>query len=278
MEEFVEFVFGPSGVHHTVWSWWQIRNDSTLRIMERAREILVDEGSLRTDWKVRIYSADYRAESETRDRKTLNFQTIGDSLSTPDLFPDWNFGGWWHIGMKDWDPFVLSLAVAGGKPPEDRRAYWRGNHMGLRQRARYVELCTSDPGRFAGGFMEWGKNGASKGFVPMTEQCRYGVLVDLTGLGYSGRLKMLGFTGRPLIVAHRRWWCWGDQLALSQGLHLTAREDLSDLAERYDEALGREREARDLRDFCVENLTFEKACRRAAKLIGNEVRKRSLML
>lgn len=277
MGEFVEFLVGPSGVRPAAWSWWVIRNESTLRIVEGAAGILKSEGSLRRDWRVRIYSADHRS-GYAKERGLLEFQTIGDSLSTPDLFPDWNFGGWWHIGMKEWDPFVLSLAAAGSRPPEDRRAYWRGNHMGIPQRARYVELCASDPGRFAGGFMEWGAQGASKGFVPMEEQCRHAVLVDLTGLGYSGRLKMLGFTGRPLIVAHRRWWCWGDQVALSRGLHLTAREDLSDIADRYDEALGREGEARDLRDFCLSELTFEKACARAADLIRGEIRKRSILL
>lgn len=278
MGEFVEFLVGPSGVRLTACSWWQIRNESMTRVMERTGEILRGEGSLRRDWRVRVYSADHRSGTAAKERNTMEFQTIGDSLSVPDLFPDWNFGGWWHMGMENWDPFVLSLAEAGGRPPEDERAYWRGAHLGVPQRARYVELCQSDPGRFAGGFMEWGPQGASNGFVPMSDQCRHRVLVDLTGIGYSGRLKLLAFTGRPLVVAHRRWWCWGDQVALSRGLHLTAREDLSDLAERYDEALGREREARELRDFCLGELTFEKACRRAAELIRNEVRKRSLML
>lgn len=279
MSNFVEFVIGPHGVRPTVWCWWEIRNASMTRIMEGAWAVMKRNGSINRDWTVRVHSADCPTEPTARRGRILEFQTIGDSLSAEGLFPDWNFGGWWHMGMKDWDPFVASLAAAGRGEPTDRRAYWRGSHLGIEQRKRYVDHCESDPERFTGGFMEWGSNGASQGFVPMAEQAKHSIMVDLTGLGYSGRLKMLGFMGRPLMVADRRWWCWGDQVALSKGLHWRVKADLSDLREVYDEITENpesRKTAERMRDFCLSELTFERACLRAAGLMEGAIWKRSV--
>lgn len=281
MGDCTEFVVGPSGVRRTAGSFWGIRDDGLSKILEGARKFLLEDGSLWRDWRVRVHTHDYPTHRDGSG-DLLEFQTVSEAGVGGGLFPDWVFGGWWHMGMDEWDPFVRDLAEAGRVPPSDKRAYWKGAHLNVHQRAVYSELCVSQPDRFAGGFMSWGPSGACGNFTPMREQCRHAVLVDLTGVGYSGRLKMLAFTGRPLIVAQRRWWSWADGEILARGLHFGAREDLSDLPEVYDGIVGDLegacRRAAELRDFCLREMTFERACRQAAKVISEKIGKKPKIL
>lgn len=279
MGNFVEFEVGPSGIQKTRGSFWVIRDEGLAKVLGRAREILLRKGVLRRRWCVRINTHDY----PTADGDgSLKFQTVSEMGKGAELFPDWVFGGWWHMGMNEWDPFVRDLAEAESEPASDRRAYWKGAHLGVHQRALYTELCSSHPDKFAGGFMNWGPNGTHNNFTPMREQCKHAVLVDLAGVGYSGRLKMLAFTGRPLIVAGRRWWSWADQEILAQGLHFDVKEDLSDLVERYDDIKsdmeGARKRAKELKEFCLSRMTFEQACARAAALLEFEIGKRAKIL
>lgn len=275
MGDCAEFVVGPTGVRKTAGSFWGIRDDGLKKILEGARRFLLDDGFLYRDWHVRVHTHDF--PTKKRHGGPLEFQTVSDAGGA-ELFPDWVFGGWWHMGMSEWDPFVRELADAGRAPPSDDRAYWKGAHLGVQQRAVYSELCASSPERFAGGFMNWGPNGKHNNFTPMKDQCGHAVLVDLAGVGYSGRLKMLAFTGRPMIVADRRWWSWADSEIMSRCLHFGAREDLSDLKDVYDGIIGglefARRRAEDLRDFCLREMTFERACRQAAKVISEEIGKK----
>lgn len=279
MPDYVEFHVSPREIQTARPSSWELRNQSTKRIMEEVRSILVEDGSLKREWTVRIHINDLPTPPGPSYPWTIEFQTISEFKDNSKLFPDSFFGGWWHMGMKSWDPFVKSLAKAGSKPPSDQRAFWKGAHLGVDQRKRYADLCSRCPERFAGGFMEWGP--VLKGFVRMEEQCSHSVLVDLTGIGYSGRLKMLAFTGRPLLVAKRKWWCWADLEILKLGLHTYVAEDLSDLVQKYDALMENtplaNEKAKELMEHCMSHMTFRKVCERAAGLVRSKMRKKEMI-
>jgi hypothetical protein len=272
MSHQIEFLINRNELQTTRLSFWEVRNRGMTRLMRGVREILLEEGRLDSDWRVRIHVHDWPTPEDPPTPGLVELQTISAMGADDNLFPDWGFGGWWHMGMDEWWPFVTNLASSGESPPEDRRAFWKGAHLNVRQRERYMEVCASDPERFAGEFMSWRSESEPNNFTPMAEQCRHAVLVDLKGIGFSGRLKMLAFTGRPLIVAWRNWWCWAGQEVFRQRLHFDSSEDLSDISQRYDEICGdmngAEMRAASLREFCMENLTFKSACLRGARLIG----------
>jgi len=277
MSNFIEFLVSPTELQNLALSWWDLRNKSMIKLMQAVRSILLADGSLRSEWRVRIHMHDFPTPEGPPERNLLEFQTISAFGGKEGLFPDWGFGGWWDMGMYDWWPFVTNLARAGERPPEDPRAFWKGACMDIPQRIRYIEMCRERPDKFAGEFMTWG--GPSTNFTPMEEQCRHAALVDLTGVGFSGRLKMLGFTGRPLLIARRQWWCWAGQEIADQGLHWDVAEDLCDISEKYGSILGDmegsvDRASR-LRDFCLGNLTFERACERGASLLRDAMASKS---
>jgi hypothetical protein len=75
---------------------------------------------------------------------------------------------------------------------------------------------------------------------------RYGALVDIGGVGYSGRLKYLLFSRRPLLLVERRYveWFHAD---LEPFVHFVpVRSDLADLTERIRWVRDNPREARDM--------------------------------
>ena len=271
MSHAIDFLVSPTELQVAYPTWWEMRNTSMSKVMQEVRRLLLEEGTLKSEWRIRVHMHDWTTPTEPPTPGLIEVQTVSEMSKDEELFPDWGFGGWSHIGMHDWWPFVTELAAEGSKPPENPRAFWKGNHLGVELRGRYMEVRNSHPERFEGEFMTWSWDGVPDNFTPMKEQCRHAVLVDLTGTGFSGRLKMLGFTNRPIIIAWRRWWCWASQEIYRQGLHFDCREDLSDMVEVYDKIAGDMRGARErawkMRDFCLKNLTFDAACKRGARLI-----------
>jgi glycosyltransferase involved in cell wall biosynthesis len=72
---------------------------------------------------------------------------------------------------------------------------------------------------------------------------RWGALVDVEGVGYSGRLKLLLHAGRPVLVADRPWreWYWDGLTPMEH--YVPVRRDLSDLVERAEWVRTRPQEA-----------------------------------
>jgi len=271
MSGFIEFLMTPTELQNMALSWWDARNRGMIKLMQGVRSILLKEGSLSSEWRVRVHMHDFPTPQDAPRQNLIELQTVSQYGGKDAIFPDWGFGGWYSMGMEDWWPFVTNLARAGERPPEDPRAFWKGACLGVPQRIKYIEKCKEQPDRFAGEFMTWDWRGPPENFTPMEDQCRHAVLVDLTGVGFSGRLKMLAFTGRPLMIARRQWWCWAGQEIAERGLHTEVEEDLSDISERYcevvDDMKSAAARADELKEFCMHELTFEKACERGASIL-----------
>ncbi len=78
-----------------------------------------------------------------------------------------------------------------------------------------------------------GKRFKATKYVSMLDFCKYKYLLDIRGYGWSGRLKFLLYTQRPIFYVER------DLLSFSsEGLepfvhYIPVKEDLSDLEEKY---------------------------------------------
>ena len=82
--------------------------------------------------------------------------------------------------------------------------------------------------------------------VTLEDHCRYRYLIDLQGRGYSARVKLLLFSGRPLFLQARRWrefyFC-----DLEPMVHyVPVREDLSDLGQMLEWAEAHPDQARQI--------------------------------
>lgn len=75
-------------------------------------------------------------------------------------------------------------------------------------------------------------------FVSLVDHCKYSFLIDLQGIGYSGRVKPLLFSGRCLFLQEREF----EELFyqyLAPYIHfIPLRNDLSGLKEKYNWAVS----------------------------------------
>lgn len=275
-KNYVQFVIGPSFLKVTTQSIWECRNAGLLKIMTRAFEILQERECLKEKWTVRINTADGPSiDPPPLDTKNyLEFDTSTESTDESKVFPDYVFGNWWHIGLKNFDDFTKDIVANSSRDNiSDNRLFWMGAVQGVPQRYKFLKLCKFKPNIFCGEEMYWTDYGRTPTkFVPVKDKCRYKYLIDLTGQGVSGRLKLLPFCGRPLFIADRRLWAWSDILILKQKLHIQVSESLHDIfhalhwvESNQDKAIENSNK---LLDFCVENLTFSKAARRAADMLS----------
>lgn len=280
---YAEFLLTPEGITQTVKSFWECRNLGLLKIMTRIFEMLQDSGDLNERYTIRINTAD----SPTKDAPTLgapNFIEFNTTSFGPDehLFPDFVFGNWWHIGLVSFDSFVEQiLERSDSSNVTDVRLFWAGSLQGVEQRLKYVDLLEEHPDKLAGGSMTWSPDGRIPSrFVHLRDFCRYGHLLDLSGLGFSARLKLLPFCNRPLFVAERSVFAWSDLLILGQGLHVPVAGDLSDLISRYEWARRNtshlQESSEKLLEFSRENLSFDKACWRGFDLVSRHIFKKNL--
>lgn len=183
---------------------------------------------------------------------------------TPFLpFPSSNSPAWPQVGIPD-GPSLIDELLAWNEPPEDERAFWLGSNFHP-SRVRLAELSREFPEAIDAELMDWKRDGgqgpyqSTARFVSMWNQRHYKYLIDCPGLGYSGRIRWLLATGRPVFIIDRPWvehW----HVRMKPWVHyVPVLDDLSDLMSAYlrleaDPVLYR-MISRNAREFVRQNLT-----------------------
>ena len=277
-KNYVQFLIGPNGLVMTTESRWECRNAGLLKIMTRVFENLQESKLLKEEYTVRINTADGPSKDKRPEvQNYIEFDTSTEVIDESKTFPDYIFGNWWHIGLINFDDFAGEICANNQKDIiKDNRIFWMGAPQGVQQRIRYLELCKEHSEKLCGDQMGWTNQGRTPTkFVSIKDHCNSKYLIDLTGQGVSGRLKLLPFCSRPLFITDRRLWAWSDILILKQNLHIPVKDDLTDLLDKYDWAEQNQElvfeNSRKLLDFCKENFTFSKVCEAATKMIADAV-------
>lgn len=190
----------------------------------------------------------------------VGFCTVAGSGLT--AAPDFVFDHWAQVGISDYDETCEQVALAGKldtKPEGRRKAGWIGNfdtnprrHLLGRIASRFPALLNATdtgPWKQETPKKDILKSADSKGdlkgdlkmvtsrggFVGLAELVSsYDYLVDVEGVGYSGRLKILLHSAKPVLLQERPWReFYFDQL--KPFVHyVPVRRDLQDLVWRID--------------------------------------------
>lgn len=161
----------------------------------------------------------------------------------PDLaVPDFVFVGWPAAGIEDYEATRRELARIGAEPAATELLGWIGNCNNNPARWAMYELGMRHPDLLDIRHRRWeGLELQEPPFAvisePMTlaeQVARWSVLIDVEGVGYSGRLKLLLHSGRPVLGQERvyREW-WNDELRPWEH-YIPVRADLGDLVERVE--------------------------------------------
>jgi len=206
--------------------------------------------------KVGICTNDWR-----EDNNTLGYAG-GTTFSN--LIPDFCFHK--HVGAldKDYDEIIYSVSEAGKTKPEIHKVGWIGKYS-HDYRKYMVELGNANPELFDFTMMWWGDDYKTPDkFITHDDLVKkYAVVIDIEGYGYSGRVKYLLFSRRPLILIDRENKEWYYEHLIPWRHYIPVKRDMSDLVEKTKWCLDNYEAAKlianDAYDFASINLT-RKGC------------------
>jgi hypothetical protein len=212
---------------------YETRTKSTVHLLVEA----ATRARLTTSVRIPVFTDDF-VPSEVRER-CFGYCT-GPGAKNVIPIPDFIFWAWPEVGIADYDSIATAMIAASAMVPEDDRLFWIGNPNTNSSRVTFLNLAAQYPDLMLGVGMGWQPDGESAGepleavgqYVSLPDHCKYRFLIDLQARGYSGRTKLLLFSGRPLFLQERVWreYFYSD---ITPFVHyIPVKADLSDLIER----------------------------------------------
>ena len=179
--------------------------------------------------------------------------------------PDFCFLNWKESGVDDYEMCWRSIVDASKIPPVYSTLFWIGNtqtHPTRRMLCEQVKKIEGLRRTAWDGNTRMEKLSRQK-FVSLVDHTKYKYLIDIQGIGYSGRTKMLMFSGRPLFLVDRPWKEYWYESVVPFEHYIPVKQDLSDLVEKLDWAESHPTEvahiAENAQQFAMSHLRREDA-------------------
>ena len=218
---------------------YQTRNPSTFWCIQKADE--------KYNWndfeEIKIYTEDYDNSSNSKD------YTYSKQNNYSYLVPDFNFHSWPQVGINDYEILVEEIDNAGLHNHELNKVGWIGNVNTNFRRKYLLEIGNNYKDLFDIIDMNWISSDNvrfnSTKYISIPELVKkYSFLIDIEGNGYSGRLKYLLWSHRPLLLVDRPHKEFFFEFLKEWEHYIPVKRDLSDLIEKtnwcldnYDKAL-----------------------------------------
>jgi len=234
---------------------YESRNPSTMWCMQQADK--------KYNWgdfgPIVIKTSDY----ENRDDDF----TYSKQRSFSRLVPDFNFHGWPQCGYDDYEKAIEEISEAGSKPAEVMKVGWIGARTHP-NRSVMLDIGAKNPDLFDFFDMNWIHGSElrlnSTRYISMKDLAsKYAALIDIEGNGYSGRLKYMMWSRRPILLVDRPHKEYFYEHMKEWEHYIPVNRDMSDLIEKtkwifdnYEKALEIAERAR---EFSLQHLTRD-AC------------------
>jgi len=279
MNTYIKYEIFPDKLKIISESKWYCRNIGLNKIVANVYKKLISNNIIKKKLNLIIHCNDGNNQ-KINENNTIEFDCVTTNKKDDEIFPDFVFGNWEDIGLTDYDTFVKQIVEKSNSEITDDRLFWSGNLQNVPQREQYIRLSKEFPNLFKSEIITWKGGPQDKttpigNFIEIKNLYQFKYLIDLSGVGYSARLKLLTYCGRPLFIADRIHYSWSDIEILRQNLHIPINGNLLDLKSKllfseiyYDVFLTK---AKELQNFAINNFTFEKACDYAYKLISNKI-------
>jgi hypothetical protein len=225
-----ELIFKDSGGYET-------RNSSTIWCIQEADKIY--------NWndfnEITILTGDYE--------EYCNSYTFSKQEHYNKVVPDFNFHSWPQVGISDYTNFIKDIDNAGLNNYKINKVGWIGNTNTNFRRKILLEIGNNNKELFDFFDMYWINNGNilldTTKYISTPELVKtYSILIDIEGIGYSGRLKHLLWSHRPVLIVDRPHKEYFFEFLKEWEHYIPVKRDLSDLIEKtkwclenYDQAL-----------------------------------------
>ncbi len=245
---------------------YQTRNSSTFWCIQQADKIY--------NWndfkEIKINTGDYEHNN--------NDYTYSKQNSYNNLIPDFNFHSWPQAGINDYDTFIKEIVDAGLSSFKINKVGWIGNLDTHPLRKKLFEIGNNNNDKFDIISMNWLPSNNimlnSTRYMSTPELVNtYSLLIDIEGNGYSGRLKHLLWSHRPLLIVDRPHKEFFFEFLIEWEHYIPVKRDLSDLVEKtnwcldnYDKALII---AKNAYNFSKQHLTRDSCYKQWNKIIND---------
>jgi hypothetical protein len=218
---------------------------------------------------VRFYLGDKRPIN-----RSLSYASKNPSSSL--LIPDFIFDKMVYATVEDYSAFVQEFQNAGKTEPKNHSIGWAGNLFCHKHRLKMYEISKQHPDQLT--ITHYSEHEVpdkfdfSNQFVgpyDVVKNNKY--VIDIEGVGYSGRVKLLLHCGRPLFLQDRPLKEYYYQWLIPYEHYIPVKRDLSDLMEQYEWAESHPKEveqiATNAQHFAAQYLTKEFALSQLRKAI-----------
>jgi hypothetical protein len=252
-----KLIFKQSGIDRAVPTMW-----------------CIEESNKKYNWPdfkpMKIYTSDYE--------KNINDYTYSKKNSTYRTVPDFIFKNWSWVGIPEYDIFVKEIYAAGLTKPKLDKAGWMGseNHI---VRTNMYNIGLQNKHDLEVKFMLWKNKPTHRepsDYISFPDLVKkYSILIDVEGNGYSGRLKHLLWSNRPVILIdrlHKEFFY--DNLKPWEH-YIPVKRDLSDLIEKIKWCKNNKKDAYKIAQnayiFCNKYLTRDYVYRRWDEIIHDHI-------
>lgn len=164
----------------------------------------INQANSHFDWEdfpeLTIHTGDYE--------QSISEHTFSKQNSTIRTVPDFNFHAWPEVGIDDYERTIGAVHERGLQPAAQHKVGWIGNLHTCGTRQVLYEIGRLHPVFFDICDMQWSISGQTKldssRYISLPDLvAEYSILIDIEGNGYSGRLKYLLWSHRPLLLVDR---------------------------------------------------------------------------
>ena len=208
---------------------------------------------------------------------------ITNETETVNTVPDFNFKACPEVGIDDYEDTINRMHIAGCKDALIQKVGWIGNPNTNQMRHKLLELGENNKDMYDFYGMDWVNVGkqcleTKSKYLSLPELVKkYAILIDIEGNGYSGRLKYLLWSHRPVLLVERPHKEFFSDKLIPFVHYIPVDRDLSNLYERTKWIMDNPEKATEITnnafEFCKKYLTREASYKRWNEVILRHIAK-----
>lgn len=214
----VEVTYDSGSISFSERNSFESRNALMIRLIDKAWNLHVKNEEVKAPSKrLTLYTDDLFNEEFDYSFAVKRREDAGRSM------PNFIFDSWPECGIESYEEVFGDMVSSGDGRHEDERAFWIGNIScplkGYDNRRMGLSVASRHGDMFDFRSVEWPEDQErikkTQGYVSLPDHCRYRVLVDFGGMGFSARIPLLLASGRAVIlVGHPQeaWYYWDGTL------------------------------------------------------------------
>lgn len=205
---------------------YETRNENTIKFISNVLK------KVKKDVRFNLYTED-KPRININNLKTFSYSTIEEDYES--TCPDFIFEAWKEVGINKYEEKKLSIYEAGNDTYKNSKIGWIGS-LTSQKRKQVCDLFKHK------NFLDFRvtnftkQNGVctANNFLTLEQQVKeWKYLLDIEGNGYSGRVKLLIGSQRPVFLIDRQYKEFYYQFMEPWKHYVPVKNDLSDLEENF---------------------------------------------